>query len=101
MTGADVARWDSLSRTYAYGPTLVDMPMPPMPVPSAMRSSRVTVVCTIDERGRVVRLSMTPFRDAAYGRRLAKAWRVALQFKPATTLEGVPIKGYYRLTYDF
>ena len=101
LTGADVAKWDSLSRTYAVGPTLLELPLPLMPVPAALRGTRLSVVCTVDEHGKLVRLSMSPISDPAYGRRLANAWRSSLRFRPATTREGSPTRGYYLLNYDF
>lgn len=101
LTGADIAAWDSLSQTYAVGPVLLGMPMPLMPIPKTMFKTTVTAVCTVNEQGRITRISLTRPRDPEYGRKLVSEWRASLRFKPATTRDGAPTKGYYMIKFEF
>ena len=100
MTGADVAKWDSLSKTYAVGPQPRNMLLPPLPPPPGVRGSSFEMVLSVDERGVVTRVSMTPLKDSEYARNFARAWR-GMPFTPARTRDGHPTKGYYRFRYDF
>jgi hypothetical protein len=99
-TGADVAHWDSLSRTYYNGPVPID-PLPFLvPVPRSMRRTQLVAVIGVDETGRVTRISMKPTRDREYGARLMGELLKAT-FRPAITRDGTPTRGYYMLWYSF
>lgn len=99
-TGLDVARWDSLSKTYFNGPVPID-PVPfVVPVPRSMLRTKLVAVLAIDSTGRVTRISVVPPRDRAFG-----AWLVTeclkMAFRPATARDGTRINGFYRLQYQF
>ena len=100
LTGADVAQWDSLSRTYFIGPQPPVILLPPLPPPARMLRSKLDMVLRIDDRGRLARVSVTPPKDVEYVRKFVAELR-ELRFKPALTRDGKPITGYYRFTYQF
>ena len=99
-TGADFAKWDSLSKTFATPPRIDRIPLPPMPVPARMKQSSLDVLVTVDETGQVIRVSMTPAKDPNYASAYARIWR-QVRFTPAMTREGSPTKGYMRVHFEF
>ena len=82
-----------------YIPTLIEMPIPPQPVPSKVKGAKVIVNFDIDERGKIVKVEFTPTRDGGYNRKLDELFKT-FRFRAAVTPEGVPIAGKYQVVID-
>ena len=100
LTGADIAIWDSLAKGDYSGPILDTMPLMPIPIPARMRRTKVSAVFTLNERGAITRLSITPVVDAAYGRKLVTTL-LTFAFRPARKADDTLTVGHYRFTYEF
>ena len=90
---------DTLVRT----PTLVQMVMVPLPVPSVQRGKTTTTWFYIDEGGRLVpdSLMTSGFVDREYERRFRQN-ASSFEFQPAVYRPmACAIRGWYWLTYRF
>jgi hypothetical protein len=87
-----------LPRDFARGPSAVEMVLPPMPIPEALRGQSVTAAFIIDERGKIERLTLRALDDRTYTRKLMTELR-RMNFRPAIKSDGTPTKGYYLLTW--
>ena len=96
----EAPKCDSQPRDRTYIPSVVNIPMPPLPIPKSMYGSSVVGVFLIDERGRITDLRMTPAKDHEYGLRLARVWR-SMEFRPGHAMDGTPIKGCFQLVMRF
>jgi protein TonB len=82
-----------------YPPFLIEMPVPPDP-PRKIRGDSVIAIFDVDEKGRVVDFKFTPTKDGDYNRKLRDMFRT-FKFRPATTLDGVPMRAKYPWVYNF
>lgn len=83
-----------------YEPVMIEMPIPPYPVPAKVRGTKVIVNFDIDDKGRVLSFKFTPTRDGDYNRKLNDLFKT-FKFRPGTTLAGVPIRALYQYIIDF
>ena len=79
-----------------YLATPVQIYLPPSPVPDRIRPYNIVAVFDIDEKGRVLKFTFNESRDRDYNRRV-KQMLADVRFRPATTLEGVPIRSTYSM----
>ena len=73
--------------------------MPPLPIPESIRPYTVVVRFDVDEKGRVLKFTFNESKDRDYNRRL-KAMLAEVRFRPATTLEGVPVRATAVITFS-
>ena len=78
----------------------VEMPLFPLPPPSNVRGSKLIANFDVDERGKILKIEFTPTRNGDYNRKVNDVLK-GVRWKPATTLEGVPIRKTCQLIYDF
>ncbi|HET9426013.1 MAG TPA: hypothetical protein VFO55_11625 [Gemmatimonadaceae bacterium] len=84
----------------SYPPTITEMPLMPLPTPSKVKGTTVKANFYIAASGAIDSVVFTPTRDGGYNRKLNDLFKT-FKFRPATTLDGVPIKGVYPFSYDF
>ena len=99
-TGGDIAKLDSLLRSGAPIPTLLEVPMVPIPISRQMNGAKVDAVFTVDENGKITRLSLKQPIDRKYGQALVRQYLTA-KFRPAQRADGTRVPGVYMLSYDF
>jgi hypothetical protein len=91
---------DSLPRDFAHPPVLVRMPIIPLPVPQSVLGSKISVLFIIDARGAIERITFAGPPDRQYTQALLKSFRT-YEFRPATRLDGSPVRGAFLFSYDF
>lgn len=79
-----------------YLPTLIEMPIPPQPVPKSIDGTKVIAKFDIDKTGKILRVDFTPTKDDGYNRKLNDLFKT-FRFRPAVTRDGVPIRATYPL----
>jgi hypothetical protein len=72
-------------------PRATGTPFPPLPAPRSVRGATFRVVFMIDERGRIESLTMPALEDREYSLAFLRAMQ-KVPFKPATKLDGTPIR---------
>jgi protein TonB len=82
-----------------YIPTLIEMPIPPQPVPKNVNGTRVIVNFDIDVTGKILKVEFTPTRDGGYNRKLNDLFHT-FRFRPAVTRDGVPIRAMYQVVIE-
>jgi protein TonB len=79
-----------------YLATPIQIYLPPTPVPDRIRPYHIVAVFDIDEKGRVLKFTFNKSKDRDYNRKV-EAMLADVRFRPATTLEGVPIRSTYSM----
>lgn len=74
-----------------YAPTVLEMFIPPLPVPDKVRGSKIVAEFDVDSTGRVLAYDFTPTKDGAYNKRLAEVLR-GFRFRAGTTPQGQPLR---------
>jgi periplasmic protein TonB len=74
-----------------YPPTVVAMPIMPLPVPSKVRPYQMTAEFDVDSLGNAKLVTFNPSRDAGYNKRVKEAL-LEIRFRPATRMNGRPIR---------
>ncbi len=73
-----------------YPPSVVALPILPLPIPSKVRPYRMVARFEVDTLGNAKLLDFSPSRDAGYNRRI-KEMLLEIRFRPAVRLDGRPI----------
>lgn len=73
-----------------YPPTVVSLPILPLPIPSKVRPYRMVAEFEVDSLGNAKLISFNPSRDAAYNKRI-KEMLLEIRFRPAVTADGRPV----------
>ena len=74
-----------------YPPTVTNLAILPIPVPSKVRPYKMVAYFEVDERGNSKLLSFNPSKDSDYNRKL-RTMLDEVRFRPAVGLDGVPVK---------
>ena len=74
-----------------YPPTVTNLAILPIPVPSKVRPYKLTAVFEVDEKGNARLLQFNPSRDGDYNKKI-KAMLEEVRFRPAVRWDGVPVK---------
>jgi protein TonB len=82
-----------------YAPKILEMFIPPMPVPDKVRGSHVLAEFDVDSTGRVLSVNFTPTKDGGYNKRLNEVFR-GFRFRAGTTPEGRPLRMKTQVTID-
>jgi hypothetical protein len=82
-----------------YPPVVLDMFLPPLPLPSNVRGTRVIVEYVVDANGRVVDWKYNHTRNKDYNKALDAVFK-GTRFRPGTTLDGTPVEMKVTISYD-
>lgn len=82
-----------------YPPRVLELFIPPMPVPDKARRSRIIAEFDVDSTGRVLSFDFTPTKDGGYNKRLSEVFR-GFRFRAGTTPDGRPLRMKAQLTIE-
>lgn len=74
-----------------YPPTVTNLAILPIPVPSRVRPYKMIAYFEVDERGNSKLISFNPSKDSDYNRKL-RSMLDEVRFRPAVGLDGVPVR---------
>jgi protein TonB len=74
-----------------YPPELIELFLPPMPVPASVKGHKLIAEFDVDERGRVLSVVFNETRDRGYNGRLREALK-GYRFRPGHRPDGTPIR---------
>ena len=74
-----------------YPPELIELFLPPMPVPNSVKGHRLIAEFDVDERGKVLGVAFNETRDRGYNSRLRDALK-GYRFRPGHRPDGTPIR---------
>jgi protein TonB len=83
-----------------YPPTLQEMFIPPLPVPSSLKGQKLVVQFDVDEKGRVLSVEFNDTPDRGYTRRLREVFK-GYRFKPGHRPDGTPIRMKGQVIVEF
>jgi protein TonB len=73
-----------------YPPTVVALPILPLPIPSKVRPYKMVAQFEVDTLGKARLIGFNPSRDAGYNRRI-REMLLEIRFRPAVTADGRPV----------
>ncbi|HEX9565018.1 MAG TPA: hypothetical protein VF981_13635 [Gemmatimonadaceae bacterium] len=73
-----------------YPPTVVALPILPLPIPAKVRPYKMIAQFEVDTTGEARLIDFNPSRDAGYNRRI-RQMLMEIRFRPAVTAEGRPV----------
>jgi protein TonB len=82
-----------------YPPKVMELFIPPMPVPDKARRSHIVAEFDVDSTGRVLSFDFTPTKDGDYNKRLREVFH-GFRFRPGTTPDGRPLRMKAQLTIE-
>jgi protein TonB len=82
-----------------YPPRVMELFIPPMPVPDKARRSHIIAEFDVDSTGHVLSFDFTPTRDGDYNKRLREVFR-GFRFRAGTTPDGRPLRMKAQLTIE-
>ncbi len=82
-----------------YPPSLIDLFIPPTPVPRSVSGARVVAEFDVDEKGKVLSVNFTQTRDRGYNRKLSELFK-EFRFRPGTTPDGRAIRMKAQVAFD-
>ena len=82
-----------------YPPRVMELFIPPMPVPDKARRSRIIAEFDVDSTGKVLSFDFTPTKDGDYNKRLSEVFR-GFRFRAGTTPDGRPLRMKAQLTIE-
>ncbi len=80
-------------------PSAIQVFIPPLPVPDRIKPYHIVATFDVDEKGNVIKFDFNESKDREYNRKL-RALLKEVRFRPATTLDGVPIRATAVLRFD-
>jgi protein TonB len=90
----------SSSNQKNYPPQLMEVFLPPLPVPTNLLGFHLVADFDIDERGKIISYTFTRTPNLDYNRKLNEVLRSA-RFRPGTTPDGIPIRMKAQVLFDF
>ena len=82
-----------------YPPTVTNLAILPIPVPSKVRPYKLIAEFEVDERGNSRLLAWNPSKDGDYNKKV-KAMLDEVRFRPAVKWDGTPVKDTTRITAE-
>jgi hypothetical protein len=82
-----------------YAPQVIEMFIPPLPLPRKVAGARVRAVFDVDSTGRVLGVDFTPTADGGYNRKLKEVF-TAFRFRPGTRPDGTPVRATAAFEYE-
>jgi periplasmic protein TonB len=83
--------------TDIHAPTMTELFIPPLPLPSGVKGSQVLAEFDVDETGKVLSFKFTPTKDRGYNKKLEEVLK-GFKFRPGTTMQGVPVRAKFQMT---
>lgn len=74
-----------------YPPTVTNLPILPIPVPSRVRPYKLKAYFDVDEKGNATLLAFNPSNDGGYNKRLREMLG-EMRFRPAVRRDGTPVR---------
>ncbi|HVT38181.1 MAG TPA: hypothetical protein VHE78_04000 [Gemmatimonadaceae bacterium] len=74
-----------------YPPTVTNLAILPIPVPSRVRPYKLTAIFEVDEKGNAKLLQFNPSKDGDYNKKI-KAMLEEVRFRPAVRWDGVAVR---------
>jgi hypothetical protein len=78
----------------------IEMPLFPLPPPDNVKGFTLIANFDVDATGKILKIDFTPTRNGDYNHRINDILKT-MRWKPATTLQGVPIRKTCQLSYTF
>jgi hypothetical protein len=82
-----------------YPPTVVALPILPLPIPSKVRPYKMVAQFEVDTAGNATLLGFNESRDRGYNRRI-REMLLEIRFRPAVTMDGRPVKAIAIVTAE-
>ena len=82
-----------------YPPTVVALPILPLPIPSRVRPYKMVAQFEVDSLGNARLIGFNPSRDNGYNRRI-REMLLEIRFRPAVTMDGRPVKAVAIVTAE-
>jgi protein TonB len=82
-----------------YPPTVVALPILPLPIPARVRPYKMVAQFEVDTTGSARLIGFNPSRDNGYNRRI-REMLLEIRFRPAVTLDGRPVKAIAVVTAE-
>jgi periplasmic protein TonB len=82
-----------------YPPTVVALPILPLPIPSRVRPYKMVAQFEVDSAGNARLLGFNESRDSGYNRRI-REMLMQIRFRPAVTMDGRPVKAIAVVTAE-
>ncbi len=80
-------------------PQMIEMFIPPLPVPRKVAGTTLVAVFDVDSTGRLLKVDFTPTPDGGYNRKLREVL-ASFRFRPGTRPDGTPIRAQVSVTYS-
>lgn len=82
-----------------YPPTVVALPILPLPIPSKVRPYKMVARFEVDEDGNAKLLEFNPSRDSGYNKRI-REMLAEIRFRPAVGMDGRPVRAIAVVTAE-
>lgn len=82
-----------------YPPTVVALPILPLPIPAKVRPYKMVAQFEVDSTGQATLIGFNPSRDSGYNRRI-RQMLLEIRFRPAVTMDGRPVKAIAVVTAE-
>lgn len=82
-----------------YPPTVVTLPILPLPIPAKVRPYKMVAQFEVDTTGEARLIGFNPSRDSGYNRRI-REMLLEIRFRPAVTMDGRPVKAIAVVTAE-
>jgi hypothetical protein len=82
-----------------FPPQMIEMFIPPLPVPRKVAGTTLLAVFDVDSTGRLLKVDFTPTPDGGYNRKLREVLQ-GFRFRPGTLPDGTPIRAQVSVTYS-
>lgn len=82
-----------------YPPTVVALPILPLPIPAKVRPYKMVAQFEVDSTGSARLIGFNPSRDNGYNRRI-REMLLEIRFRPAVTIDGRPVKAIAVVTAE-
>jgi protein TonB len=80
-------------------PQMIEMFIPPLPVPRKVAGTTLVAVFDVDSTGRLLKVDFTPTPDGGYNRKLREVL-ASFRFRPGTRPDGTPVRAQVSVTYS-
>jgi protein TonB len=82
-----------------YPPTVVALPILPLPIPAKVRPYKMIAQFEVDTTGTARLIGFNPSRDSGYNKRI-REMLLEIRFRPAVTMDGRPVKAIAVVTAE-
>jgi hypothetical protein len=83
--------------TTIHPPTMTELFIPPLPLPSGVKGAQILAEFDVDSTGKVLSFRFSPTKDRGYNKKLDEVLR-RFKFRPGTTMQGLPVRAKFQMT---